>query len=102
MPSSDRLSYDTGVSAGVQGDIGSIIGRLESLISQRQSQVNTAMANFQADGVSDDYHAVEQRWNRASTEVQGIITLVKSTLGQNDETATGAHGKARSAVQNIG
>lgn len=102
MPSTDRISYDTGISSSVQGDINGIIGRLEGLIGDRQGQVNRAMADFQADGVSEDYYDVEQRWNRASGEVRNIIRLVKDTLGLNDDTATAAQGRARTAVQNIG
>ncbi len=102
MPSTDRISFDTGVSGSVQSDIAGLIGRLESLMAQRDSQVSAAMSDFQADGVSEEYHAVEQRWRRASDEVRSIITLVKTTLSRNDETATSTQGRARTAVQNIG
>ncbi|MCH1865813.1 pore-forming ESAT-6 family protein [Nocardioides sp. CFH 31398] len=97
-----RIGFDTDVSASVQGDIQGIIGRLESLMGQRDQQVATAMSDFQADGVSDEYHAVEQRWKSASTEVRGIISLIRETLGRNDETAIGAQTRARTSVQNIG
>lgn len=102
MASMDRRSFDTGVSAQVQGDLMSIIGRLESLIGQRQNQVGQAMSDFQADGVSDEYHAVEQRWTRAATEVRQIIDLVKATLTQDDQAASTALSRARAAVQAIG
>lgn len=102
MSGNDRIAYDTNASSGVQGDIGGIIGRLETIMSSRQSQVNAAMADFQADGVSDDYHHVEQRWNKASGEVTSIIRLIKDTLGLNDGTASSTQIKARQAVQNIG
>ncbi|MDE9367031.1 pore-forming ESAT-6 family protein [Luteipulveratus sp. YIM 133132] len=102
MPGTDRISYDTGVSSTVQTDIGSVVGRLETLINTRQGQVNRAMADFQADGVSEDYRAVEQRWNTASGEVRTIINLVKSTLGLNDDTALNAQRRAQNAVHNIG
>lgn len=102
MPTTDRISYDTGVSASVQSDIAGIIGRLESLMAQRDAQVSAAMSDFQADGVSEEYHTVEQRWRKASSEVRSIIDLVKTTLARNDETATGSQGRARTAVQNIG
>ncbi|MGB3256789.1 MAG: pore-forming ESAT-6 family protein [Ornithinimicrobium sp.] len=102
MPTTDRISFDTGVSGSVQSDIAGLIGRLESLMAQRDSQVSAAMSDFQADGVSEEYHAVEQRWRRASDEVRSIITLVKTTLSRNDETATSTQGRARTAVQNIG
>lgn len=102
MPTMDRISFDTGVSGTVQGDIAGIVSRLESLINERDSQVAAAMADFQADGVSDQYHAVENRWKNASQEVRNIIDLVKTTMARNDETATGAQGRARTAVDGIG
>ena len=102
MPSTDRISFDTGISGAVQGDLAGIIGRLESLIAQRDAQVAAAMADFQADGVSEEYHVVEQRWKRASTEVRGIIDLVKTTMARNDDTATAAQSRARAAVSSIG
>lgn len=102
MPGKDRIAYDTNASQGVQGDISGIIGRLESIMTARQSQVNAAMADFQADGVSDDYHHVEQRWSKASGEVKTIIRLIKETLGLNDGTAVSTQSKARQAVQDIG
>lgn len=102
MPTSDRISFDVNTSQAVQGDISGIIGRLEGLIAQRDQQVAQALADFQADGVSEEYRHVEQRWNRASNEVKAIINLVKSTMGKNDETATSAQQRAANAVANIG
>ncbi|GAB3564375.1 pore-forming ESAT-6 family protein [Spelaeicoccus albus] len=102
MPTGGRLSYDTGVSSSVQSDITSITGRLEALIDSREKDVNQAMADFQADGVSEEYHSVEMRWKSAATEVRSIISLVRSTLGLNDESAGTAVQKARTSVQNIG
>lgn len=102
MASLDRISFDTGVSGAVQGDLAGIIGRLEALIAQRDAQVAAAMADFRADGVSEEYHVVEQRWKRASTEVRGIIDLVKTTMARNDDTATAAQSRARAAVAGIG
>jgi uncharacterized protein YukE len=101
MPS-DRLSYDTGTSQQVQGDLLAVVGQLEALIGQRDSAVSAAMSDFQADGVSDEYAVVEQRWHRAASEVRQIIDLVKTTLAQNDESATTASTRARAAVQGIG
>lgn len=98
----DRRSFDTGTSQQVQGDLAGIIGRLETLISQRSSDVAAAMADFQADGVSDEYRTVEDRWNRAAGEVRTIIDLVKSTMTKNDDTANTTLSRARSAVQSIG
>jgi len=98
----DRRSFDTATSQQVQSDLAGIVARLEAAISQRSADVNTAMSDFTADGVSDDYAVVEQRWNSAATEVQQIIALVKTTMTRNDETATTALSQARTAVQGIG
>jgi hypothetical protein len=102
MSLNDRISFDTASSGVVQDDVAVIVGQLEALMAARDGQVNRAMSDFQADGVSEDYHAVEQRWQRASDEVRMIIELVKSVLSRNDETAASAQARARSAIQNIG
>jgi hypothetical protein len=98
----DRRSFDTGTSQAVQSDLAGVVSRLEANISQRTADVNAAMADFLADGVSDEYRVVEQRWSTAATEVQQIITLVRTTMTRNDESATTALTQARTAVQSIG
>jgi uncharacterized membrane-anchored protein YhcB (DUF1043 family) len=102
MPSTDRRSFDTGVSQQVQSDLGGIVARLEANISQRQSDVAQAMSDFQADGVDDQYRTVETRWNNAASQVQQIIALVRTTMTKNDDSATGALTRARGAVDAIG
>lgn len=98
----DRRSYDTGASADVQGSLQGIIGRLETVLGDRDLAVKAAMADYQADGVSDDYHGKEVRWNKAANEVRAIIQLVRGTLEKNDHTAHATLVKARAAVDNIG
>ena len=102
LMSSNRIGYDTNVSGQVQSDIQALAAQLENLISARQHDVNQAMADFRADGVDAEYRAVETRWNSAATEVRSIVALVRSTLANNDDTATTATAAARNAVQGIG
>ncbi|MGY0490397.1 pore-forming ESAT-6 family protein [Streptomyces sp. WG-D5] len=102
MATQDRRSYDTGASAEVQGSLHGIIGRLEAVLGDRDRAVKTAMADYQADGVSDEYHGKEVRWNRAANEVRDIIQLVRTTLEKNDATAQSTLARARAAVHNIG
>ncbi|WP_239134003.1 pore-forming ESAT-6 family protein [Rugosimonospora africana] len=97
----DRLSYDTGASAEAQGNIQTVVARLEAVINDRDQAVKSAMADFFADGVSDLYHDKEVRWNNAANEVRSIITLVKKTLLDNDATASQAQSRARAAVSAI-
>ncbi|WP_030625554.1 pore-forming ESAT-6 family protein [Streptomyces sclerotialus] len=98
----DRRSYDTGASADAQGNIQTVIARLEQVITARDGQVKAAMADFTADGVADEYHGKEMRWNRASQEVKNIIQLLRTTLEKNDGTAQHTLSKAKAAVDNIG
>ncbi|OIK00211.1 pore-forming ESAT-6 family protein [Streptomyces monashensis] len=98
----DRRSYDTGASADVQTSLAGIIGHLERVLADRDRAVKAAMANFQADGVSDEYHGKEVRWHKAAAEVREIIRLVRNTLEQNDGTAQATLAKAKAAVDNIG
>lgn len=98
----DRRSYDTGASSEVQGGLQGIIAQLERVLGDRDSAVKAAMAEFQADGVSDEYHGKEVRWNKAANEVREIIRLVRGTLEQNDGTAQSTLAKAKAAVDAIG
>ncbi|WP_156721782.1 pore-forming ESAT-6 family protein [Streptomyces apocyni] len=98
----DRNSYDTNASSDAQLNIQAVIGQLERVIADRDRQVKAAMADFQADGVSEEYHGKELRWNRASNEVRSIIRLLKSTLEKNDGTAQQTMSRAKAAVDGIG
>lgn len=102
MATSDRNSYDSGASSDAQGNLHTVIGNLESVMATRTRQVNAAMANFRAQGVSDEYHGKELRWKSAADEVSKIITLVKKLLTDNDGSAATAQSKAKTAVNNIG
>ncbi|AWN30064.1 MULTISPECIES: pore-forming ESAT-6 family protein [Streptomyces] len=98
----DRRSYDSGASAEAQGNIQAVIARLEQVIAARDAQVKAAMSDFAADGVAEEYHGKELRWNRASQEVRSIIQLLKTTLEKNDGTAHQTLARAKAAVDNIG
>ncbi|GAA1070215.1 pore-forming ESAT-6 family protein [Streptomyces sp. NBC_00257] len=98
----DRRSYDIGASTDAQGNIQVVIARLEEVIAARDGQVKAAMADFTADGVADEYHGKEMRWNRSSQEVKNIIQLLKTTLEKNDGTAQHTITRAKAAVDNIG
>src|SRR5688572_3568298 len=99
---SDRRSFDMATSSEAQSNLQSVVARLEVLINDRDAAVKAAMADFLADGVADQYHDKEVRWNTAAGEVRTIITLVRSTLQRNDETAQGTLSRAKAAVDAIG
>ncbi|GAA3924393.1 pore-forming ESAT-6 family protein [Actinoplanes auranticolor] len=99
---SDRRSFDMATSSEAQSNLQSVVARLEVLINDRDAAVKAAMADFLADGVADQYHDKEVRWNTAASEVRTIITLIKTTLQQNDDTAQTTLSRARAAVDSIG
>ncbi|WP_415855450.1 pore-forming ESAT-6 family protein [Sinomonas sp. G460-2] len=98
----DRRDFDTAASQNAQDNFNRVAAQLEALIAQRDGDVKAAMADYQADGVSEEYAAKERRWNAVAGEVRTIISTLRSSLQQNDETATSTMSRAKSAVDNIG
>ena len=100
-PRIERFSYDLGASQEAQGNLHTIMSRLEAIIGERDADVDRALADFEATGVSEEYSAKELKWHSAANEVRDIIDLVRSTLEANDGTAQSALSKAQAAVQAI-
>lgn len=98
----DRRDFEIAASQTVQDSFNTIAQRLESLIDQRDADVKAAMADYLADGVSEDYAGKEARWNRVATEVRTIIRTLRASLEKNDATAQDTLKKARAAVDAIG
>ncbi|MFD6095992.1 pore-forming ESAT-6 family protein [Nocardiopsis flavescens] len=96
-----KNAYDVGASQEAQGNINTIMNRLEGIIGERDTDVSSAMAEFEATGVSEEYSAKELKWHNAANEVREIIRLVRETLETNDSTAQETLSRANSAVQNI-
>jgi hypothetical protein len=103
MPNqTDRRDYDVSASQSAQDNFNAVSASLEALIDQRDADVRAAMADYQADGVSDEYHGKELRWKAAAAEVRNIITTLRTSLSNTDQTAQQTLSKAKSAVDAIG
>lgn len=98
----DKRSFSTDASQSAQDNFNATAGLLESLIAQRNADVTAAMAEYVADGVSEDYQAKELRWKAASEGVKEIINTLRGSLSSNDETAGGSQQRAQAAVHSIG
>ena len=98
----DRREYDIAASQNAQDNFNRVAAQLEAVIDQHDRDVAAAMADYTAEGVSEDYRAKEQRWKAAAGEVRTIITTLRTSLERNDETAQEALRKARAAVESIG
>ncbi len=97
----DRRSFDLAASGSAQTEFNACASRLEGLIDQRDADVRTAMADYSAEGVSESYAAKEVRWRTVATEVRAIISTLRDSLGQNDESARAAMQRAQTAVDGI-
>lgn len=98
----NRNSYDTAASGEVQGTINSLSGQITSLIAAHKQNVTAALSDASASGVTENYRAVEDRFNKAAEQTLAIIGSLKETLSQNDSTAAATLKKASAAVDNIG
>lgn len=98
--SHDRNAHDVGVSQMVQDDFTTHAGALEAALDRHDSDVMTAMQDYDADGVSDNYLAMEKQYNAAGKEVRDIIKLLKDSLSQGDDVAITALNRAKSYIPN--
>lgn len=94
----DRNDYNIASSQSAQANFEKVAAELEAALARRDQDVKAAMAAYQADGVSDRYAAMEQKWNQAGTEVRGIISAVRTSLQTNDDIATRAMTKAATYI----
>ncbi|MCT1436116.1 pore-forming ESAT-6 family protein [Brachybacterium paraconglomeratum] len=94
----DRNSYNIGSSESAQANFEQVAARLEALLDRRDGDVKAAMAEYQADGVSEEYAALERQWNSAGTQVRAVITAIRNSLQENDEVARRALAMAKAAI----
>ncbi len=98
----NRNSYDTAASGEVQSKINSLSGQISGLIATHKQNVTAALSDASASGVTENYRAVEDRFNKAADQTLAIIQSLKETLAQNDQTAAATLKKASAAVDGIG
>lgn len=94
----DRNDYNIASSQSAQANFERVAGELEAALARRDGDVRAAMAAYQADGVSEQYQAIEMKWNQAGDEVRNIITTVRNSLANNDDIASAALSKAATYV----
>lgn len=98
----NRNSYDTAASGEVQATVKRLSGQIEALVAVHQKNVQAALSDASASGVTDSYRAVEDRFNKAAASTIGIIRTLQETMQANDSTAQATLKKAQAAVDNIG
>lgn len=94
----NRNDYNIGSSESAQENFERAASALESALERRDQDVKAAMAEYQADGVSDEYAGMEKQWNNAGGEVKVIIATIRNSLAENDDIARVALKRALSAI----
>ncbi|MDR1448795.1 MAG: hypothetical protein LBI84_01085 [Propionibacteriaceae bacterium] len=98
----DRRSWDDSSAESAIANFNQAASQLEALIAQRDSDVRSAMSDYTADGVSDEYQAKETRWHTVADEVKNIITGLRASLEESGSIAQSAASRAANAVADIG
>jgi hypothetical protein len=94
----DRNDYNVSSSQAAQANFEAVASQLEAALDRRDADVKQAMAEYRADGVSDEYAALEQQWNAAGQQVRSIISTIRGSLAENDDIALRALAQARAAI----
>ncbi|MFT3888480.1 MAG: pore-forming ESAT-6 family protein [Arachnia sp.] len=94
----DRNDYSIGASQSAQANFEQAAARLEAALQRRDQDVRAAMADYQADGVSEEYAGLEKQWNDAGIQVRQVIKSIRDSLEQNDDIAMTALQRARAAL----
>lgn len=94
----DRNDYNIADSETVQENFAQAKKALEDALDRRDTDVKNAMADYIADGVSDEYAASEQDWNTGGQAVRDVIQKIETSLAENDEIARTALSRARAAI----
>lgn len=94
----DRNDYSVRASQAAQANFEAVASQLEAALDRRDADVKQAMAEYQADGVSDQYAQLEQQWNTAGRQVREVINGIRQSLADNDDVAMRALSTARSSI----
>lgn len=101
MATTDQIGYDTGASGQAQDEFRAVSQTLMQIINEHSGNVSNALANYEAEDVSDMFGAKSNRFDAASNQVVGIINLIQRTMAENDGTAVTGQQQARNHVESI-
>ncbi|NJQ08443.1 MULTISPECIES: hypothetical protein [Bacteria] len=96
-----RLAYDTAASGDTAENLMRIMRTLEALVTDHSGAVAQALSDFDATGVSEEYAAVEWKWEETATSVRTVISELARVLEENDITALNTSRAAGAAVAAI-
>ncbi|SYZ33048.1 Uncharacterised protein [Propionibacterium australiense] len=94
----DRNDYNIADSQAAGANMRAAAAQLLSVLDAHDADVRALMASYEAEGVSDRMHQLEDNWNKAGHEVRQIIAQLIGSMEQSDQIAQTALQRAASAV----
>ena len=97
----DKTRYSSAAMDEASQNFAATARRLEAVIATRRRQVATAMATYEATGVSDEYAAKERAWTDSADRVVEVIATLRSGMERADSHAADATDRVRSIGQDL-
>ena len=94
----DRNDYNIADSQAAEANMRASAAQLLAVLDSHDADVKALMASYEAEGVSDRMHQLEDNWNKAGQEVRQIIARLIGSMEQSDQIAQTALQRAASAV----
>ncbi|SPF68131.1 Hypothetical protein PROPJV5_1074 [Propionibacterium ruminifibrarum] len=94
----DRNDYNIADSQTAGANMRAAAAQLLAVLDSHDADVKSLMANYEAEGVSDQMHQLEDNWNKAGHEVRQIIAQLIGAMEESDQVAQTALQRAGSAV----
>lgn len=94
----DRNDYSVSASQAAQANFEAVASQLEAVLDRRDADVKAALAEYFAEGVSEEYAQLERQWNDAGCQVRQVIATIRQSLSDNDDIAVRAGAVARSHI----
>ncbi len=90
-------SYDNSTADQAHGDINSVIGGLESSLSDLGGFVNAVKSNWSGDEMVQ-YTGIQQKWDGAADEVRSILKSIHAALADNTLSVQEMRGAVNGAL----
>ena len=94
----ERNDYSIPDSQAAGANMRASAAQLLAVLDARDADVKNLMANYEADGVSEQMRQLEHNWYQAGDEVRQIISMLIGALEDADQVAQSALNRASGAV----
>ena len=98
---SENVGYSMNASSDVQTNVTFIVGQLEGIISDHETESSSVLGETVVQGAVETLQQKSVEWTQAADLAREIVDTVRSVMEENDEIAQTALTRARGAAENI-